>query len=360
MGSKKRSSDSVVEEVDNHKSNTISATENHQKKKIKKVKKNDGEEIAANGNNDASVKPMERKKKRKALDKEKHHRSSLDDDDNGEVKPKMVELEVKEVVENSSRSVNSLPEFHIGVFKDLGSADVSVREAGAERLGMELQEVQKAYNMLEKKEDVEGGLKLDAEKDDGLNNCAPSVRYAIRGLFVVFHPQERCCARQGFALGLTLLVGTVPDIALSSLLKLIVDLLEVSSSMKGQEIKDCLLGRLFAYGSLARSGRLIQESVSDESSELIKDFTSSVISLASKKRYLQEPAVVVILQLVEKLPVEVVLKQVLEAPGLQEWFEGATEAGNPDALLLALKLREKYLLTTKSLASSCLIHIVPA
>lgn len=35
------------------------------------------------------------------------------------------------------------------------------------------------------------------------------------------------------------------------------------------------------------------------------------------------------------------LKQVLEAPGLFEWFEGAIEAGNPDALLLALKLREK-------------------
>lgn len=42
-----------------------------------------------------------------------------------------------------------------------------------------------------------------------------------------------------------------------------------------------------------------------------------------------------------QLPVKVVLKQVLDAPGLHEWFEGATEAGNPDALLLALKLREK-------------------
>lgn len=41
-------------------------------------------------------------------------------------------------------------------------------------------------------------------------------------------------ARQGFALGLTMLVGAVPNIALDSLLKLIVDLLEVSSSMKGQ------------------------------------------------------------------------------------------------------------------------------
>lgn len=32
---------------------------------------------------------------------------------------------------------------------------------------------------------------------------------------------------------------------------------------------------------------------------------------------------------------------VLEAPGIREWFEAATEVGNPDALLLALKLREK-------------------
>lgn len=42
------------------------------------------------------------------------------------------------------------------------------------------------------------------------------------------------CARQGFALGLDMLVGAVPNIAVDSVLKLIVDLLEVSSSMKGQ------------------------------------------------------------------------------------------------------------------------------
>jgi hypothetical protein len=42
------------------------------------------------------------------------------------------------------------------------------------------------------------------------------------------------CARQGFALGLTILVGTIHSIKLDSLLKLIVDSLDVSSSMKGQ------------------------------------------------------------------------------------------------------------------------------
>jgi len=36
-----------------------------------------------------------------------------------------------------------------------------------------------------------------------------------------------------------------------------------------------------------------------------------------------------------------VLTHVLEAPRLCEWFEGDADAGNPDALLLALRIREK-------------------
>ncbi|XP_071696370.1 uncharacterized protein [Rutidosis leptorrhynchoides] len=324
MGSKRRSSDSV--EIDNQ----------------KKVKKNEVENSKSNDVSLNGVKPMERKKKRKALDKEKHKRD--DDDDNS---PKMVSLEVKEV-ENRVVGGSSMPEFHIGVFKDLGAVDVAVRAAAAETLVTELQAVQKAYDAMDKMEDVEGGrLKLEAEKDDGLNNCAPSVRYAVRRL-IRGVSSSRECARQGFALGLTLLVGSVPSIALDSLLKLIVDLLEVSSSMKGQEIKDCLLGRLFAYGALVRSGKLTLESVCDKSPEIIKEFTTSVISLAAKKRYLQEPAVMVILQLIEKLPVEVVTKQVLEAPSLHEWFESAIESANPDALLLAIKLREKVAADNKS------------
>ncbi|KAF5953126.1 hypothetical protein HYC85_011070 [Camellia sinensis] len=149
------------------------------------------------------------------------------------------------------------------------------------------------------------------------------------------------CARQGFALGLTILVGAIPSIKVDALLKLIVDLLEVSSSMKGQEVRDCLLGRLFAYGAVARSGRLTEELVSDKKSASIREFISSLISLAAKKRYLQEPAVSVIFDLIEKLPVKALLNQVIEAPGLQEWFKGAIEVGNPDALLLALRVRER-------------------
>ena len=36
------------------------------------------------------------------------------------------------------------------------------------------------------------------------------------------------------------------------------------------------------------------------------------------------------------------INHVLEVPGIREWFDGATNgSGNPDALLLALKIREK-------------------
>lgn len=74
-----------------------------------------------------------------------------------------------------------MPEFHIGVFKDLAAASESAREAAAKQMVTELKAVQNAYDSREK-ESGEGGLKLEAEKDDGLDNCAPSVRYAVRRL----------------------------------------------------------------------------------------------------------------------------------------------------------------------------------
>lgn len=42
-----------------------------------------------------------------------------------------------------------------------------------------------------------------------------------------------------------------------------------------------------------------------------------------------------------QLPFEALLNHVIKAPGLSEWFEAAAEVGNPDALLLALKVQEK-------------------
>lgn len=355
MGSKKRESSSVqeslVENGEDEQKLNVSVEDgdlNSSRKRLKKEKKKKDVELAEGENaNDASSAPkpslssMERRKHRKLLDK-KRHRAESEKIDSG---PEKVDGESKSDGNESAGTSNSggvgvLPEFHIGVFKKLAATDASVREAAAKALVTELREVQNAYDKLENKDEVEDKSKLEAEKDDGLNNCAPSLRYAVRRL-IRGVSSSRECARQGFALGLTILVGTVPSIKLESLLKLITTLLEVNSSMKGQEAKDSLLGRLFAYGALARSGKLTEEWISDNNTELIKEFSRCLIGLAAKKRYLQESAVAVILEMVGKLPSKALLNHLLEAPGLQEWFEGATEVGNPDALLLALKIQDK-------------------
>lgn len=164
----------------------VSAVPKSLKRKMKKDKQKDAE--LENGDVDVSSssfpdseKPMERKKKRKTFDKERKRAVS----ESEEPKAKQTSVKVKaDETKPSSVSVSSsgLPEFHISVFKDLASADILVRESAAEALATELLKVQQAYEKLENKDLVEGGLKLEAEKDDGLDNCAPSVRYAVRRL----------------------------------------------------------------------------------------------------------------------------------------------------------------------------------
>ncbi|KAK6916230.1 DNA polymerase V/Myb-binding protein 1A [Dillenia turbinata] len=321
MGSKKRPSNSTEEDMETLTETPIDGN------------KSEAEAPFSSSSLPNSIKPMERRKKRRALDKERD-RAAVPSSDTPKPNPN------PNLVDEEKMVSTGLPEFHVGVFKDLASADSGTREAAVEKMVMELVEVQKAYDGIEKEELEESGLQLEAEKDDGLNNCAPSLRYAIRRL-IRGVSSSRECARQGFALGLSLVVGSISCIKVDSLLKLIINLLEVSSSMKGQEARDCLLGRLFAYGAIARSGRLTTEWISDKDTPYVREFTSLLVSLASKKKYLQEPAVAVIMGMVEMLPVEALSKQVLEASGVSEWFAGAIDAGNPDALHLALKLREK-------------------
>ncbi|XWS39815.1 hypothetical protein CRYUN_Cryun18bG0087000 [Craigia yunnanensis] len=315
MANKKSSTNCEVEVVEGQPDlaidNTVLMPYNKKIKTDNKIDAEMGGGVAA-PSVPSSIKPMERKKKRKQTDKERQ-RSVLQ---NEESQPKQMNVESKgndarEPVASSSTS--DLPEFHISGFKDLASADSSVREAAVKTMVTELQEVYKAYDRLENKDLVEGGFKLEALKDDGLDNCASSLRYAVRRL-IRGVSSSRECARQGFALGLTALVATIPSIKVDSLLKLI-------------EVRDCLLGRLFAYGALARSDRLTKEWFYDKDTLHIKEFMSALISLAAKKkkkrclqeysahqgvyecsylpcckkkRYLQESAVSIILEIVEK------------------------------------------------------------
>ncbi|KAF8118445.1 hypothetical protein N665_0005s0203 [Sinapis alba] len=339
MGSKKRSSADLSSEDVEKNSHTDSFTKKKNKKSKRDKMNADDDTDAAPPGVASSGKNMELHKKRKASDKERKRAAALENDD-GEPKPPVAVLVSDSNSDAAAASSSSLPELPLSYFRDLASPEASVREAAASSLVTRLQEIQKQYEVLPDKESVDGGLMLEAEKNDGLDNCAPHLRYALRRL-IRGVSSSRECARQGFALGLTLPVSLISSISVESLLKLISDSLPVSSSMKGQDVKECLLGRLFAYGALARSGRLVEDWKADKDSQIIKEFTNALIGLAAKKRYLQEPAVHTLLDFVEKLPAEAVVTHVMEAPELHKWFEQATEVGNPDALLLALKLHEK-------------------
>ncbi|KAI3931159.1 hypothetical protein MKX01_029349 [Papaver californicum] len=358
MGGKKRSSESddeIMEEAEDlilTSDDDDSGDEQEEPKTIppKPIKKSlktqeDAAEPTAAAAAPISVKPMERRKKRKQMDKERHKTE--------EKKVKVPEVQKQSIIEEEEQntaavasSSSSKPVFHISVFNDLASVDASIREAAVETLVKELRDVQKEYNLVVVKKGADddnvggNGSQLEADKKDGLDNCASSLRYAIRRL-IRGVSSSRECARQGFALGLTVVLKIIPDIKLDALMKLISEILEVNSSMKGQEATDCLLGRLFAYGAIARSGHITEEWISNNDTPYVKEFTSLVIALASKKRYLREPAVSVILDLAEKLPVVALSSHVVEAPGMMEWFKDALEVGNPEALLLALKLQEK-------------------
>lgn len=198
MGGKKRNSN-VVEEgegvVDMATENTVAGNLDDDnvgnnnvilsplKKKVKKDKQKEGRKADGDGKNvSSSIKPMERRKKRKVMDKERH-RSALE---KNEDHPKQVSGALRGIETQasmaSSASSSGMPDLRLSVFNDLASGDVSVRQAAAETLVKELQEVQKAYHRLGDQSVKGHGLKLEANKDDGLNDCAPSLRYAIRRL----------------------------------------------------------------------------------------------------------------------------------------------------------------------------------
>ncbi|KAK9287202.1 hypothetical protein L1049_015614 [Liquidambar formosana] len=102
---------------------------------------------------------------------------------------------------------------------------------------------------------AEGGLLLEAEKDDDSNNCTPSLRNAVCRLIC----------------------------GVSSLKRLLF--------MALQGARDCLLGCLFAYGALAPSGRLTEMWISNKNTPYNRELTSLLITIAAKKQYLQESAV---------------------------------------------------------------------
>lgn len=209
MGSKKRSSADLSEDVEKKSHHTDSFTMKNKKKK----KKSKSDEMNPDDTDDAAPPPppgfassgkdMEKKKKRKASDKERKRAAAALENDDGEPprppKPPAVVSDSNSDAAAASSS-SSLPELPLSYFRDLASPEASVREAAAASLVARLQEIQKRYEMLPDKESVDGGLMLEAEKNDGLDNCAPHLRYALRRLIRgVSSSREVCCIYISFS-----------------------------------------------------------------------------------------------------------------------------------------------------------------
>ena len=140
---------------------------------------------------------MELRKQRKQVDKDRHRQAA----DKPKPKPPQPAAAAEEPAAAAAvvpapapapapappAPVVAGPGLHMNVFRDLASPEASLREAAAEALVAELREVQTAYEENAEDEEKEaaegdGASQMEAEKEDGLDNCAPAVRYAIRRL----------------------------------------------------------------------------------------------------------------------------------------------------------------------------------
>ncbi|KAF7584052.1 DNA polymerase phi family protein [Clavispora lusitaniae] len=104
---------------------------------------------------------------------------------------------------------------------------------------------------------------------------------------------SRQTARFGFSMALTELVRELVlkedyDLSISSMLDKIVDATQVSSSMKGKELRSVLFGRLFGFQALVNSELLLQKESSSQ--EDLQKFVRLLVELSGTKSWLRESA----------------------------------------------------------------------
>lgn len=92
--------------------------------------------------------------------------------------------------------------------------------------------------------------------------------------------------------------------------------------LQGTEARDALLGQLFGYGCIARSGIVT-------SLEEITELTSRVVKLANQKSFLREAASAVLLDLAERLNDDQ-LKVMVDEDGLKGWLTAPAADSNAE------------------------------
>ncbi|KAJ3108275.1 DNA-directed DNA polymerase [Phlyctochytrium planicorne] len=153
---------------------------------------------------------------------------------------------------------------------NLASLDQSIRLDAAQSLCSELK------NRSEIPLNADG----DVEDNELPEDLAYGLKRLIRGL-----PSSRGGARQGFAIALTELLQSIPEIPISYVLDLLEQSTVVTKSMKGQEQKDLYFGKLFGLRAICLSGCIVRESCSDD--DLSRIF-ATIFTCYHAKSFLRE------------------------------------------------------------------------
>ena len=169
------------------------------------------------------------------------------------------------------------------LFWDLASLKAEERVTAAEKLRKNVQELQQAHadTLNDQDRDKLTEKRVASDEIDAL--CHPDVAYTLKRLIKGLS-SDRKGARQGFATALTEVLPFVDFIPASIVFDWIKTHNDLSSGLKGSEERAILYGRVFGFAALLRA-ECNQDWVSTE--ELQTIFTS-LFEIASKKPYLRE------------------------------------------------------------------------
>ncbi|GLI61735.1 hypothetical protein VaNZ11_004161, partial [Volvox africanus] len=233
-------------------------------------------------------------------------------------------------------------------FWDMASYDENVRVTAARGLVKELTEEQLKYQEMLKKDTVappEEGTPKPKLLEYHLRRCSPTMVYTLRRLARGLS-SSRQGARQGYATALTGLLAAsrcLPPAGVLVLLDVCID-----GPLKGGDAKDTLLGRLFGYAALLRSGISLEPSVQGA-------VFNSLLQCGQGKSFLRECAAAVALEAAERMDTEAIAAVVAPGQPLATMLAVKPADATPEALLLALVLWPKL---PGSLLQTC--RLLPA
>lgn len=209
----------------------------------------------------------------------------------------------------------------LGYFWDLASLSSQEREASANKL---VDLIVASQN-----DGTESSRSAEMSPGHALAHCSPLMQYSVKRLCRGLG-SGRAGARQGFSLALTLLLQESSCLTASDVMTVLESTLDAPVSLKGAELRDLLLGQVFGYAALIRSGVDI--------SNIASKLADALVNLLKRKVFLREAAADVLLSLLEPLDKKEMSRLLESAAELEDWLQTPAEDATAETLLVVLRL----------------------